>query len=185
VQGAWFLQYILLSRPSVSEEWRHMLIHSVTFQVLKAASMKMTVFWVVAPCSLVHVYRCFRGVCCLHHPHGDGGSKHLWNVGKILPDYMAQHPRRRSSSIPNYTAFSHFMSGKLEYHTQLLIRHVFCSKVRCWRPSMHTQDALRSKETSETRAVTCGRYLTRRVHVSINTSIRIFENRKKLNAKVR
>jgi hypothetical protein len=32
----------------------------VRFQVLKAASMKMAVFWVVEPCSLVEVYRCFR-----------------------------------------------------------------------------------------------------------------------------
>jgi hypothetical protein len=29
--------------------------------------MKMAVFWVVAPCSLVEVYQCFRGPCCLHH----------------------------------------------------------------------------------------------------------------------
>jgi hypothetical protein len=28
---------------------------------------KMAVFWVVAPCSLVQVYRRFRGICCLHH----------------------------------------------------------------------------------------------------------------------
>jgi hypothetical protein len=28
----------------------------------------------------------------------DGGSKHLWNVGKLLPDYTAQHPRLQSSS---------------------------------------------------------------------------------------
>jgi hypothetical protein len=29
--------------------------------------MKMAVFWVVAPCSLVEVYQRFRGPCCLHH----------------------------------------------------------------------------------------------------------------------
>jgi hypothetical protein len=28
---------------------------------------KMAVFWVVAPCSVVEVYRRFRGRCCLHH----------------------------------------------------------------------------------------------------------------------
>jgi hypothetical protein len=28
----------------------------------------------------------------------DGGSKHLWNVGKLLLDNTAQHPRRKSSS---------------------------------------------------------------------------------------
>jgi hypothetical protein len=26
------------------------------------------------------------------HRPDDGGSKHLWNVGKLLPDYTAQHP---------------------------------------------------------------------------------------------
>jgi hypothetical protein len=31
------------------------------FQVLTAASMMMAVFWDIAPCSLVEVYRCFRG----------------------------------------------------------------------------------------------------------------------------
>jgi hypothetical protein len=29
--------------------------------------MKMTVVWDVEPCSLVEVYRCFRGTCCLHY----------------------------------------------------------------------------------------------------------------------
>jgi hypothetical protein len=28
---------------------------------------KMTVFWVVAPCSLVEVYQRFRGPCCQYH----------------------------------------------------------------------------------------------------------------------
>jgi hypothetical protein len=28
----------------------------------------------------------------------DGGSKYLWNTGKLIPDYTAQHPRGQSSS---------------------------------------------------------------------------------------
>jgi hypothetical protein len=32
-----------------------------SFQVLRVASMKMTVFSVVAPCSLIEVHRRFRG----------------------------------------------------------------------------------------------------------------------------
>jgi hypothetical protein len=32
--------------------------------------VKMAVFWDVAPCSLVEVYRRFRGACCLHHQGG-------------------------------------------------------------------------------------------------------------------
>jgi hypothetical protein len=113
--------------------------------------LKMAVFWVVAPCSLLEVYQRFRGPCCLHHQgdhihenqtvlqllkkciihrpihvrlytgqrmttrtvssisptvkmqssgmlcNDDGGSKHLWNVGQFLPDYMTQHRRRQSS----------------------------------------------------------------------------------------
>jgi hypothetical protein len=42
----------------------------VGFQVLTAASMKMTAFLDIAPCSLVEVDRCFRGA-------DDGDSKHL------------------------------------------------------------------------------------------------------------
>jgi hypothetical protein len=43
----------------------------VRFEVFTAASIKMTVFMVVAPCSLVEVYRRFRDSCSLHH-QGDG-----------------------------------------------------------------------------------------------------------------
>jgi hypothetical protein len=48
---------------------------NLRFQVLTAASMKMAVFWVAAPCILVEVYRRFRGACCLHH---QGDSDHLY-----------------------------------------------------------------------------------------------------------
>jgi hypothetical protein len=41
----------------------------------------MAVFWVITPCSLIQVYRSFRGVCCLYH-QGD----------------TAQQPRRHPSS---------------------------------------------------------------------------------------
>jgi hypothetical protein len=44
-------------------------------QVLTAASMKITIFWDVAPCSLVEVYRRFRGAFCLHY-QGDEYSSH-------------------------------------------------------------------------------------------------------------
>jgi hypothetical protein len=62
----------------------------------------MTVFWVVAPCSLVEVFQRFRGPCSgwwvVTHRPDDGGSKDLWNVGKLLPDYTALQPRRKPSS---------------------------------------------------------------------------------------
>lgn len=32
----------------------------VRFEVLMVVSMKIVVFWIIVPCSLVDVYRCFR-----------------------------------------------------------------------------------------------------------------------------
>jgi hypothetical protein len=50
----------------------------VGFEFLTTVSTKIAAFWVLAPCSLVEVYRRFRGPCCLHHQVGDdGGSKDL------------------------------------------------------------------------------------------------------------
>jgi hypothetical protein len=46
---------------------------SVRFQILKAASMKMAVFFVSAPCSMAEVYRNFRGATCLYQ-RGDNGD---------------------------------------------------------------------------------------------------------------
>jgi hypothetical protein len=39
----------------------------VRFQILTVASLKMTVFWDVAPRSLVEVYRRIRGAYCLRY----------------------------------------------------------------------------------------------------------------------
>jgi hypothetical protein len=58
----------------------------VGFEVLMATSMKMAVFWVIVPCSLVEVYWHFRGAYSLR------------NVGKLLPDYTVLQPRRHPSS---------------------------------------------------------------------------------------
>jgi hypothetical protein len=46
-----------------------------------AANMKMAVFWIVAPCSLVKVYGRFGCACFLHH-QGDEGSTHRPDNGK-------------------------------------------------------------------------------------------------------
>jgi hypothetical protein len=37
------------------------------FKILTATIMKLTVFWDVAPCSIIKIYRRFRGDYCLHH----------------------------------------------------------------------------------------------------------------------
>jgi hypothetical protein len=55
-----------------------------------AIFLDVAVFWVVALCRLVEVYRRFRGPHCLHYQGDDlsdnGGSKHFWKIGKLLPD---------------------------------------------------------------------------------------------------
>jgi hypothetical protein len=38
---------------------------AVRFEVFTAASLKMSVSWVVVQCNVVEVYRRFRGACCL------------------------------------------------------------------------------------------------------------------------
>jgi hypothetical protein len=53
------------------------------------------VWWDGRQCSLVEVYRRFKGSCCLHH-QDVGGCKHLWNIGKLLRDYTAQQSWRQS-----------------------------------------------------------------------------------------
>jgi hypothetical protein len=59
------------------------------FQQQTKSQLKLTVFWVTAPCSLVETHQRFRYSYC-----PDGGSTHLSNVGQFLPNYTAQHPRR-------------------------------------------------------------------------------------------
>jgi hypothetical protein len=72
--------------------------------------VKMVVFWVVAPCSLVEVYQRFRGPCCLHH---QGDESYL-----LLPDYTALQPRRQPSSYspPWEPQILQFTSDLLSVH---------------------------------------------------------------------
>jgi hypothetical protein len=114
----------------------------VRFHVLTVASMKMTVFWDAAPCSLIETDWCFRGAYCLQHQglieidwcfraayclqhHGNcpGGSKHLWNISQFLWDYTAQHPRRQSSSSKQQ-CFYH------KYSTQCAVFSDLCFQIQ-------------------------------------------------------
>jgi hypothetical protein len=46
-----------------------MLEYTIYVKLPTVVSLKIAVFWVVAPCSLVDVNRSFRGPFCLHHLH--------------------------------------------------------------------------------------------------------------------
>jgi hypothetical protein len=87
---------------------------------LLICNLKNTGFREAAACNLVEMYRRFRITYCLHDQGRgvsqasskqsiltacflgilsgpeDGGNTFLRNVGKLLPDYMASHPRRQS-----------------------------------------------------------------------------------------
>jgi hypothetical protein len=56
--------------------------------------LKIAVFWVVAPCSLVEVYQRFRGPCCLHH-QGDRTSNptytELFSVYHNITSKISHH----------------------------------------------------------------------------------------------
>jgi hypothetical protein len=49
----------------------------------------------------------------LTHRPDDGGSKQLRNVGKLLPDYTAQQPRRQPSSFVIYLFNAVFSTAKI------------------------------------------------------------------------
>jgi hypothetical protein len=56
----------------------------------------MTVYWDVAPCSLVKVTDVSEVLSVPSHLFHD--STHLWNVGKFLQIHTTQHPSRQSCS---------------------------------------------------------------------------------------
>jgi hypothetical protein len=60
------------------------------------------VFWDVTPCSLIEIYRHFKGTCCLYHHSRrvhteDAGRTFVRNICKPLPDYITSHSRTPQS----------------------------------------------------------------------------------------
>jgi hypothetical protein len=62
--------------------------------------MKMTVFWDVAPCSLVQINQHFRGAYCLHH-QGDKGR----SISETLVNFY--HTTRRNTSEDRHLQETH------------------------------------------------------------------------------
>jgi hypothetical protein len=80
----------------------------------------------------------------LPHRPDDGGRKYLWNVVKLLPDYMAQHPRRQSSSYSppwkHEISPEHHISSNVEIKNGLKYTSTF--------PQVFTAYCLQSKSGS-------------------------------------
>jgi hypothetical protein len=56
--------------------------------------MKMTVFWDIAPCNLLEVYRRFRSFCCLHH-QGDESQRTVIFMKTLVRNLSGKRPLRR------------------------------------------------------------------------------------------
>jgi hypothetical protein len=79
--------------------------------------MKMAIFWVVAPCSLVEVYRRFRGPCCLHH---QGDESHFYqNTWRYNSEDGHLHTRRREN-LKSYLLNIMFVFNICGYYSILL-----------------------------------------------------------------
>jgi hypothetical protein len=95
----------------------------VGFEVFTAVSMKIAVFWVVAPCSLVEIYQRFRGPCCLHHQ------------GDFLPSFLAHLSffsslfRVSSFSVSFIPSFSPCTPFLLSFY--FLDFLIYCIKIIC------------------------------------------------------
>jgi hypothetical protein len=79
---------------------------------------------------------CLLGCC--DRPD-DGGSKHLWNVGKFLPDYMTQQPRRRPSlySPPWEPEITHSTCSLSGYFSNLTVYRVDARYMGRWYFSLY------------------------------------------------
>jgi hypothetical protein len=78
--------------------------------------------------------------CLLGH---DGGNKRLWNVGKLLPDYRVQQPRRQLSSWQIIVAIHMKCRMAVDYKNlkKFCLKHYFvCRRVLTllWHCGWHT-----------------------------------------------
>jgi hypothetical protein len=91
-------------RAIQNRKWRHgpenIPNKHVLIQVCSIKLLKMTVFWYVAPCTVVEISLLSRKGAFIIRNMNDGGSKHLWNVGKFLRLQGAPSQKTFSYSPP-------------------------------------------------------------------------------------
>jgi hypothetical protein len=128
------------------------------FEILTAVAMKRTFFWGRAPCRLVEIYRSLGRTNCQHYQSrrlsqskkpargavgfclvpayisfgpDDRGSILLRNIGELVPDCTASHPRRQYPSHivililsfhPSRVCCNDFASVKLKLNSVALVR---------------------------------------------------------------
>jgi hypothetical protein len=131
-------------------------ISYIRFQVLTAASMKMTVFWVVAWCSLVEVYQCFSSTTL----HGATTQETVIFIPYVISKGISQQnttpaccylstseASKNSDMLPCHFTSTSYTDNTLECSVaKLLYIYSFCFKkvkptqvrgrwvVTCWLP---------------------------------------------------
>jgi hypothetical protein len=75
---------------------------NIRYEVLTAVKVKINSFWDVKLGSSVFRCQSWGPTCCLLLPAADGGRRLLRNLGTVLANYMASHPKIPSSSFQKY-----------------------------------------------------------------------------------
>jgi hypothetical protein len=92
----------------------------IGFEVLTAVSTNMAVLRVIAPCSLIEVYRRCRDVCCLHH-QGDDDSTRLVSCSHfILPLKVVK--RLKKQKIFVFSSDAVRSANKVKYCKRLVFK---------------------------------------------------------------
>jgi hypothetical protein len=96
------------------QKWTH-----VTFEVVTAASMKMTAFWDTAPYSVAEIDRRFRDAYCLHYQGSTQVIAVMEAVGISETSVNFHETTRRS--IPEGCHLHTRRHDNLKYHTSPLV----------------------------------------------------------------
>jgi hypothetical protein len=88
------LLFIILKQQTNFHTSCHYRSSAVTLYFGTINNMKMAVFWVVAPCSLVDINRCFRGACCFHHQSDKTSINIYQTTRRNKPEDSSLHTRR-------------------------------------------------------------------------------------------
>jgi hypothetical protein len=84
-----YIGYVASNCRMICEWW------IVKWRWLSSGLLRRVVWWKSTDVSEVLAAFIIRA---MRNRPNDEGSKYLWNVGKLLPDYTAQQPRRQTSS---------------------------------------------------------------------------------------
>jgi hypothetical protein len=115
----------------------------LTYFLKTMTLLKIAVCWVVAPCSLIEVYRRFRGTCSLRHQGGETSENFYETTLRYNPEGSHLHTRRHEN-LKSYWCHFHckkwlqFISSVACFRVMFIFKRIlrFCErKNTLWSPS--------------------------------------------------